>query len=78
MFVVCLFVRLFACLFVSICLKLCWTSLENAIEGTHVLAQCASDLCRSAAAQHIQIRDGTTIPYNKGGHYRDFFHCVGQ
>ena len=47
--------------------------MEIAIEGAHVLAQCASDLCRSTAAQYIKIRDGTTIPYIKGGHYRDFF-----
>jgi len=46
--------------------------LEIAIEGAHVLAQCVSDLCRSAAAQYIEIRDGTTIPDIKGGHYRDF------
>ena len=44
-----------------------------AIEGAHVLAQCASDLCRSTDVQYIKIRDGTTIPYYKGGHYRDFF-----
>jgi len=47
--------------------------LEIPIEGAHVLAQCASDLCRSTAAQYIQIRDGTTIPFIKGDHYRDFF-----
>ena len=47
--------------------------MEIAIEGAHVLAQCASDLCRSTAAQYIKIRDGTTIPYIKGGLYRDFF-----
>ena len=48
--------------------------MEIAIEGAHVLAQCASDLCRSTAAQYIKIRDGTTIPYIKGGHYRDL--CI--
>ena len=47
--------------------------MEIAIEGAHVLAQCASDLCRSTAAQYIKIRDGTTIPYIKGGHYCDCF-----
>ena len=47
--------------------------MEIAIEGSHVLAQCASALCQSTAAQHSKIRDGTTIPYMKGGHYRDFF-----
>ena len=47
--------------------------MEIAIEGAHVLAQCASDLCRSTAAQYIKIRDGTTIPYIKGGHCRHFF-----
>jgi len=47
--------------------------LEIAIEGAHVLDQCASDLCRNTAAQYIKSRDGTTIPYVKGGRYRDFF-----
>ena len=47
--------------------------MEIAIEGAHVLAQCASDFYRSTAAQYIQIRGGTTIPYIEGGHYRDFF-----
>ena len=47
--------------------------MEIAIEGAHVLAQCASDLCRSTAAQYIKIRDGTRIPYINGNHYRVFF-----
>ena len=47
--------------------------MEIAIEGAHVLAQCASDLCRSTAAQYIKIRDGTTISYINGGDYRDLF-----
>jgi len=51
---------------------LCWTYVEIAIEGAHALVVCASDSRRSPVAQYIQIRDGTTIPYCKGGHYRVF------
>ena len=47
--------------------------MEIAIEGAHVLAQCASDLCRSTAAQYIKIRDGRTLPYIKGSTIVIFF-----
>jgi len=52
--------------------------LEIAIEGAHVLAQFASVLCRSTAAQYIKVRDGTAIPYIKGGHSHVFFIVLGS
>jgi len=68
------------CLFVCFVpnFELCWTYLEIAGEGAHVLAQCASYLCRSTAAQYIKIRDGTTIPYIKRGATIAILHCVEQ
>jgi len=78
---VCVFMCVFVCSFVCVwvCLVsffyLCLTYLEIAIEGAHVLAQCASDLCRSTAIQYIKIRDGTTIPFIKGEHYHIFSLC---
>ena len=66
-----LFVCLFVCVFVCVLVRfdfLIVLDMEIAIECAHVLAQCASDLCRSTAAQYTKIRDGTTIPFIKGGH----------
>ena len=56
---------MFVCVFVDVLVWFvfsCRTYLEVATEGAHVLAQCASDLCRSTDAQYIIIKNGTTIP----------------
>jgi len=63
------------CLLVSK-FKSCWTYLEISIEGSHILAQRASDLCQSTAAQYIKIR----VPQYRisKGPLSRFVHCVGQ